>query len=150
VAFPKYLERKPVYTQAEVKVNGRDIPLQRAQDLNAIAFKTLDDRMVREMANSILRLATKKALEAAVRSENQDIGAAVGILGALTEKADTRNWQTLPYEIHYARIPVEPGRQKIEFIATGSKQSESEFFEFDIEAGKTYFHTFQSLESRMP
>lgn len=150
VAFPKYLERKPVYTQAEVKVNGRKFPLQRAQDMNAIAFKTLHDRMVREMANSILRLATKKALEAAVRSENQDIGAVVGILGALTEKADTRNWQTLPYEIHYARIPVDPGRQKIEFIATGSKQSDSQFFEFDIEAGRTYFHTFQSLESRLP
>jgi uncharacterized protein len=150
VAFPKYLERKPVFTKAEVNANGRQFTLQRAQDINAIAFKTLHDRMVREMAGSILRLATKKALEAAVRSENQDIGAVVGILGALTEKADTRNWQTLPYEIHYARIPVEPGRQKIEFIASSSKESDRQFFEFDIEAGKTYFHTFQSLESRLP
>ncbi|MFU8842543.1 MAG: COG3014 family protein [Bacteroidales bacterium] len=150
VAFPKYLERKPVFTNADVNTNGQQFTLQKAQDINAIAFKTLHDRMVREMAGSILRLATKKALEAAVRSENQDIGAVVGILGALTEKADTRNWQTLPYEIHYARIPVEPGRQKIEFIASSSKESDRQFFEFDIEAGKTYFHTFQSLESRRP
>jgi len=150
VAFPKYLERRPVFTQAEVLTNGRKYELQRAQDINSIAFKTLHDRMVREMANSLLRLATKKALEAAVRAKNQEVGAAVGILGALSEKSDTRNWQTLPYEIHYARIPVDAGRQNIGFMTKGQNITENHSFEFDIDAGKTYFHTFQSLESRRP
>ena len=150
VAFPKYMERKPVYNQAKIKVNDSTHALELAQDVNAIAFKTLHDRMVREIANSLLRLASKKALEQAVREQNQDVGAAVGILNALTEKADTRNWQTLPYAIHYTRIPVDTGKHTLHLKLSGNDDSRQHNLEVNISKGETEFRVFHTLESQMP
>ncbi|MCD4744743.1 MAG: hypothetical protein K8R58_00410 [Bacteroidales bacterium] len=147
VAFPKYLERKPVFKSAEISANNNKYPLYLAEDINSIAFKTLHDRMLREMANSLLRLATKKAMETAVRNENQDAGAAIGIINALTEKADTRNWQTLPYEIYYTRIFLPEGENTVELNTKAVNSSETQSFVFNIKRGKTYFQVFQSLES---
>ena len=151
IAFPKYLERKPVFNNADIHANGKVYPLQYAQDINGIAFKTLNDRMLREMGNAILRLASKKALEAAARKENEDLGSAVGIVNALTEKTDTRNWQTLPYSISYTRIPLPVGESNVDFSAYSSiSMPEKETFKFNIVKGKTIFFTYSSLESLPP
>ena len=147
VAFPKYLERKPLYEKAEIKAGGTTYRLQKAEDLNEIAFKTLKDRMVREMANSLLRLATKKAMETLTREQNQDVGAAIGLINAITEKADTRNWQTLPYEIFYTRVPMPRGLSTVEVTLSGSQQSEQHAFEFNMGSNETRFFSFRSLES---
>ena len=151
IAFPKYIERKPVYDYAEINSNGEIYPLELAQDINAIAFKTLNDRMLREMGTAILRLATKKALEALANKENENLGSAVSIVNALTEKADTRNWQTLPYSIYYSRIQLPVGENNIQFFAkskTGEKINEN--FKFNIIKGKTIFFSFSSLNSLLP
>lgn len=148
IAFPKYMERKPVFTRAEISFDGKTYPLEQAQDINGIAFKTLNDRMLREMGNSILRLATKKAIEAAARKENEDLGSAIGILNALTEKADTRNWQTLPYNIFYTRVNLPEGDKNIEFKAfTSTSQVKTENFKFSVTKNKTIFFTFNTLDA---
>lgn len=150
VAFPKYLERKPYYDQAELSVNGEKHPLELAENVNEIAFKTLRDRMVREMANSLLRLATKKAMEAAARDQNQDFGTVVGIANALTEKADTRNWQTLPYSVSYTRVSLPAGEQNIELKVFAGGTSRVYNFNVNIVKGKTSFLTFSNIESLPP
>jgi hypothetical protein len=106
--------------------------------------------MLREMGTSLLRLATKKALEAALRKEDQNAGAAIGIINALTEKADTRNWQTLPYSISYSRIPLEAGSNQIELNMRGVRDWQSENFTFQGKKGQTQFFTYHSLESFPP
>ncbi|MFZ4400093.1 MAG: COG3014 family protein [Bacteroidales bacterium] len=151
IAFPKYLERKPFFSNAEITANGKTYPLQYAQDINGIAFKTLNDRMLREMGNAILRLATKKAIEAAARKENEDLGSAIGIVNALTEKTDTRNWQTLPYSISYTRIAMPVGENSIDFSAFSSGAApKKEMLKFNILKGKTVFFNYSNLESFPP
>ncbi len=93
VVFPKYLSRKPYYRTAALEVGGKTFPLETGQDLNEIAMKTLEDRMIRELSKSLLRLAVKQAAEQAVRSKNENLGALFSIAQALSEKADTRNWR---------------------------------------------------------
>lgn len=150
VAFPKYIERKPYYTSASIEANRADYQLEVAEDINAIAFKTLQDRLLREMTNSLLRLATKKAAEYAVRDQNQNMGSLVGIVNAITEKADTRNWQTLPYAISYTRISLPPGAQEInlKLRSFDNKIIKEQKFNFVIEKGKTAFQTYQNFESQ--
>lgn len=150
VAFPKYVERKPYYSSASISANGRSYKLDLGEDINKIAFKTLEDRMLREMGNSLLRLATKKAAEYAVRDQNKDLGAVMGIVNAVTEKADTRNWQTLPYAISYTRISLPQGKQEIKLNTHSfdNRTDKVSDFSFDIYKGKTTFHSYQSLESR--
>lgn len=148
VAFPKYIERKPVCTSANIRLGNENYKLQMAENINEIAFKTLHDRMVRELANSLLRLATKKAIEHAARSQDEIVGALIGIANAATEKADTRNWQTLPYSISYVRIPLKEGENSLHFSTRGGSGTVSnETFTFFGKKGKTHFHTFHSLES---
>ena len=149
VAFPKYIERKPVFTNAHAVHNGKTYPLQLVQNINDIAFKSLNDRMVREMAQAIGRLATKKALEALADEHDENIGTLINIVNTLTEKADTRNWQTLPYSISYARIPLQQGENRIvleTFTQNGSRQTRE--FRFMGKKGKIYFHPYHSIATR--
>jgi len=122
--------------------------LEKGQDLNAIAFKTLKDRMVREMANSLLRLATKKALESYARSKDENIGALLSIFTAATEKADTRNWQTLPHSIHYTRIRLKEGKHQL-MLQVNSPEggSTDQEIEVNVKGGKTSYFTFHNMES---
>lgn len=147
VAFPKYVERKPYFKSAYLSVNNKTYPLQEAENINQIAFKTLEDRMLRELGNSLLRLATKKAAEYLVRDQNKDLGAVVGIFNAITEKADTRNWQTLPYSISYTRVSLPAGNQQLSLNTVNGSNTKTQAFNFDIKKGKTIFQSYQSLES---
>jgi hypothetical protein len=149
VAFPKYLERKPYFRSAQLSMGDKNYQLELAQNINEIAFKTLDDRMIRELRNSLLRLAAKQATEYLVRKKNENLGALLSFANALTEKTDTRNWQTLPYCIYYARIPLSTGENKLVLKEYDpSKQGESSIsFSFYVEKNETIFHMYHTLES---
>ena len=152
VAFPKYVERAPVFTGARLRVQGQQTQLEKAQDINAIAFRSLEDRMMREMGSALLRLAIKQATEQAVRRENQNIGAVLGILGAVTEKADTRNWQTLPHSIHYTRLSLPEGTHNItlELLLPNNNTGRSVNLQTSVSAGRTSFMNFQVVDSKPP
>ncbi|MEO1052197.1 MAG: hypothetical protein AAFX87_16310 [Bacteroidota bacterium] len=151
VAFPKYVERPKLYSEANLITNGERYQLQLAEDVNAIAFKSLEQRMVSEFGRSLLRAALKKAAEKKFRKENEGLGALVGIVNAATEKADTRNWQTVPHSIYYARVPLKEGENKVEFsLRSFNNPAFDSAYEFiyNVEKGETLFHTFSSLESQ--
>ncbi|MCK5766053.1 MAG: hypothetical protein KAH26_08710 [Bacteroidales bacterium] len=162
IAFPKYVERVPVFNEASLDLDSRTVPLELVENINNIAFKTLHDRMLREFANALLRVATKRALEIAVREatkeqskENKlDAGdiapAAITILNAITEKADTRNWQTLPHSIYYTRVKLPEGDHDIRLNTSNGQQTQAHTITLNIRKKKTTFYVFQSLESHLP
>ncbi|RED94371.1 COG3014 family protein [Marinoscillum furvescens] len=168
VAFPKYVERKPYFERAVLETPGKRFALEKAEDINAVAFKTLEERMLQEMGKGLLRVALKKSVEMAIRNggESEDgeeqtkeekqeeamregLSFLVGVVNAATEKADTRNWQTIPHSIYYTRVPLKTGRQTVmlkTIAPSGATQKET--FLFDVGPGETVFHTFHSLEYR--
>jgi hypothetical protein len=152
IAFPKYIERKPYFQSGELSINKVDFPLEMAENINEIAFKTLEDRMNRELATSLLRLALKQAAEAQTSKSSENLGALLSVLNAVTEKADTRNWQTLPYSIAYARVPLAEGDNAVELKVYSPLKSriQKEQFKFTGEKGKTIFHIYHNLESIPP
>lgn len=151
VAFPKYNERKPVFSSGIITANNINYPLEIAQNVNEIAYKTLNDRMLREFASALLRLAVKKAIEASARAAKEnDLAAAISIINAVTEQADTRNWQTIPHSIYYTRIPLPVGEQNIKLVLFSSNGQQSIDIKVNIEKGKTCFKTFNSLDSYSP
>jgi hypothetical protein len=151
VAFPKYVERQPVYKQATIHCRDQLYNLEKAQDINEIAFKTLHDRMLREIGNAVLRLATKKALEVAADQENENLGTLINIVNTLTEKADTRNWQTLPYSIHYARIPLREGKNTLRLKAYSPHEStETKTYHFEGQKNKIYFTSWHTTDAFAP
>lgn len=151
LALPRYLERTPVCRSCTVKISDDEIPLEKAQNINGIAFLNLQDRMGRELGKALLRVAIKYGIEQAVRKQDQAAGAMVSILNALTEKADTRNWQTLPYEIHYAHVSLPAGSYPVTFsrLSVDGSVFETERL-VDVTAGQTVFMTLFDPESLAP
>ena len=127
VAFPKYIRRNPYFSQASViKDSITEIDFQLAQNYEDVAFKTLRDRTLREIGKVAIRLGTKKISEYLLKDKNKDLGAALGIFNALTERADTRNWQSLPNRIYYIRIPLKKGENSISISLRTIKESPKE------------------------
>ncbi len=148
VAFPKYVERPAYYTEGSITLDDQDFPLELSEDINKIAFYSLKQRMVQEMSKGLLRAALKKASEHSMRKEDERLGALIGLVNAISEKADTRNWQTLPHSIYYARVPLKEGSNTIRFNLKSSSGNPNHYnFTYQAVKGQTLFHTFSSLES---
>lgn len=147
IAFPKYVEREPYFTYADVKVGDRYFRMEKAEDINAIAFKSLNERMLEELGKGLLRVAIKKEVEKQVRKENEALGFLVGALNFASEQADTRNWQTLPHSIYYTRVPLQEGKNEIQLYTDGPRAENAQEFVIVGKPGITQFQTFQSLET---
>lgn len=148
VAFPRYRERPVYYRGASLYYEDAEYPLEVAEDLNRIAFHSLQERMTLEFSKGLLRAALKKATEMSVRKEDETLGALIGMINAMTEQADTRNWQTLPHDISYARVPVKEGENSVDFVLEEpGGGSFTHHFTYQATRGQTLFHTFSSLES---
>ncbi|MBC6401736.1 MAG: hypothetical protein GDA42_11870 [Ekhidna sp.] len=149
VAFPKYVERVPYFLNADLQVGDKYYRLEKAEDVNAIAFKTLEQRMLVELGKGLLRIAIKKAVEKQVRKENETLGFLVGVINFASEQADTRNWQTIPHSIHYSRVPLAKGKNEVTLYTDGPRSESTRQFFFNGIKGKTHFQTYQSLETNV-
>lgn len=123
VAFPKYVSRLRYYSSASISIDSLNYKknLEIAEPINNIAFQSLQDRMLKEMSEALLRLATKQILESQTRKQNEGLGLALSVLNAITEQADTRNWQLLPYEIQYTRLLLPKGQHRYTINAYEAK-----------------------------
>jgi hypothetical protein len=137
VALPRLVPQKtqvPVDRVSLIPDNGSQVTLntELVHNVTALADKALAERMAVITGKALARAATKFALaEATTRGAQQvagkDAGPWVGLLvGLLTkglavasEEADKRSWQTLPDEIHLARVWVPPGRYQVQSQSAG-------------------------------
>ncbi len=148
VAFPEYQERRLIYEQAFVTTkDGYRQSLELLENVNAVAFQVLKQRMVAELSKTLLRVALKKAAEYQLRKQNELLGAVLGGVNFITEKADTRNWQTLPHSICYTRVCLPQGEHQIHFRALSPnhpQSSQNKSFWLKLEQGETIFRVINS------
>lgn len=149
VALPRYLERPLYYHQANLILPDTTYSLSLLEDVNQIAFKSLQQRMHLELSKALLRVALKKAVEHQIKQEDRTLGSVLGMINVITEKADTRNWQTLPHSIYYARVALPVGQTQVmlELAGPGNEVHQHQFT-YQVTPGQVLFHTFSSLESR--
>jgi hypothetical protein len=132
VALPRLVPQKtqvPVDRVSLVPDDGKQVILNTevVHNVTALADKALAERMAGITVKALARAATKFALaEGAMRgaqhAAGKDAGPWVGLLVGLlakglavaSEEADKRSWQTLPDEIHLARVWVPPGRYQVQ------------------------------------
>ncbi len=136
VALPRYRAQPPLYSQATLQINEMQYTLEPVENVNTLAFSTLRERMLKELSGTLSRLAIKKLAEMAVRpsdkksddakkteeekkkeqrqkNQREAITLGLQLFSLASEKADTRNWQSLPHTIHYVRIPLRTGENKL-------------------------------------
>lgn len=127
IAFPKYEEQPVYYQNAVLSLNNQQYGFEGAEDINALAFATLKERFLKEMGIALSRLAVKKLAEIAARPKEGDkdkdtkeaISMALQVFSFVSEKADTRNWQSLPHTINYTRVPLQKGNNVLQVNLSG-------------------------------
>ncbi|RBL91952.1 COG3014 family protein [Chitinophaga flava] len=129
VAFPSYVEQPLYYTAGSIQRDSTfSASLEKVEDVNQLAFRTLQERFLKEMGLALTRLAIKKLAEYQIKKEDQVLGEAFNLLSILTEKADTRNWQSLPHSIYYSRIPLKKGDNRITLTLKGKGNPQTVVF----------------------
>lgn len=127
VAFPRYEEQPLFFSDAVVQVEGHQYRFEPVENINTLAFATLKERFLKETSLALSRLAVKKLAEEAARPKDDDknknekeaLALALQVFNLASEKADTRNWQTLPHTISYTRIPLKRGSNSLEIHFNG-------------------------------
>lgn len=125
LAFPAYVTRP--YTEPNFAVTVDSITTVAAsvmQDINYIAANTLSERTMKELSLGLSRLLVKKIAEKQLKDQNKAAGDILQAVNLLVEKADTRNWQSLPAKIYYVRVPLHKGENKVT-IKTGDATAET-------------------------
>jgi uncharacterized protein len=136
VALPKYNVQPLKFNTASITINDSNTyQFEKAQNIGTMAVEILQDRFAKELATALTRMALKKLTEIAAtpkrdpnkkykteeeraKAEKQEdlqelLAIGLKIFNRATEKADTRNWQSLPNSIFYSRIPLQMGENKV-------------------------------------
>jgi uncharacterized protein len=66
---------------------------------------------------------TEKKKEDRINRAGEIAGLAMNIFNAINEKADTRNWQSLPAFVSYVRIPLQAGENTINISTNGATKT---------------------------
>jgi uncharacterized protein len=138
VSLPRLIPQKTrvsVDTVSLISDNGSRVTLntELVHNVTALADKALSERMAGITVKALARAATKfAAAEGATRGAQQAagrdaapwVGLLVGLLtkglAVASEEADKRSWQTLPDEIHLARVWVPAGHYQVQSQPTAA------------------------------
>ncbi|MDD6152364.1 MAG: hypothetical protein PUC11_00220 [Elusimicrobia bacterium] len=126
LSFPSF-ERQPYRVAiSALEAGGQTFYTQKVADFAAAARLDLEEKMPGILFRTATRAVVKEAAAvqarhaAAQAAKDDTVGELAGMfvsaLGAAVEKADTRQWFTLPAEVRMARAFVPPGEQNIRLL----------------------------------
>jgi uncharacterized protein len=127
VALPVVQEDPPLNTRAVVRATAlattaaeprTDKPIEvnsvYVEDLDYQANRAYKEKQGTVFLRAIARALAKYLASDAASQQDTALGSLVNLLGAVTERADTRSWTTLPRAIQAARLDLDPGKYKID------------------------------------
>lgn len=150
VSFPKYTDRLSLYTDLTVHLGNQNYKTELIEDLNTIARRTLKDRFAEEIAVALSRLVVKQTAELVMQKENKDLGTTMSLFNSLSEKADTRQWQSLPNHISYVRIPIKDEKEFSISLQSTYGQVNKQTFSVSTNENPITFMNIHSLEASFP
>lgn len=126
ISFPVYQRTGSGAGGATVSVNGRSVgSTQIVQDVEALAIEALTQRRGRDLVRLAARVIAKdQASRAAGKAFGPLARLATSVAGAVTERADTRSWTSLPATVQILRVPVDAGVDSRILVTTGSGRPE--------------------------
>jgi len=156
IAVPYYVARsddvRGIKLRAKNQSSGGDFQAngELVQDIDNIAFKTLEAEMPTIVARSAARAVTKYQITREMSRKDDAIGLLTNIINMVTERADTRSWLTLPKNIYLVRMALEPGIYDInlEYISSYGAILENKLVKnIDISAGDTRYLSYHRVPS---
>jgi hypothetical protein len=103
---------------ASLSANGRAIALYPIADVDAMARRSLKDRLPAILLRALLRTSIKSAVQYRVQGSRHEVqnniaGIIAGMLAVSSERADERLWRTLPGIVGIARAYLPPGQKTL-------------------------------------
>ncbi len=132
LSYPVLEPQTYVVAGSIVQAGGQRFPMQKMTDIAVLAQEDLQEKLpgiwFRLATRAILRRVAAVQARHAVDGSGHDSKSygsvgwlaemAVDLFGAAVEKADTRQWFTLPAEIYMTRAFLTPGTQDIKLLLT--------------------------------
>jgi hypothetical protein len=115
-AMPELIVEEPVVVGARLST-GTLGGLARTTRIESVAARSqlfYDRAAGKILLKTIGRALTKYMAQEAIEDKNEVAGLLANLFGAATERADTRNWLTLPSGISMARLVLPPGIYDLE------------------------------------
>ena len=106
------------------------------------AIRTLEDKYQALIAKRITGILAKELISYQVSKENEALGLLLNLSFHLLDRADLRQWTSLPKTLQIARIPLKKGKYKVRVYHVDLFDSRSLSFSKDMEIlprGKVFF-----------
>ena len=143
VSMPAYEDRQPTVTSARLNADGTSVTTDLFENVDTLATDALAKQKPAILARAVARavIKTKESKEAERR--NDALGLVVNLANAITDRADTRSWSTLPNRICLARLPLPAGKYKIRIDLLDRLENPvaRRDYDIDIAAGDKHFIT---------
>ncbi len=163
MSFSKYEIEKPKYLEAEVCLpeSGKVQKLELCEDVSGIAIRSHKDRKSRELSQALLRMAVRQSLKSTGKyaiekglesaSDYAWLGDLAGVIFELAfdgvsnkmEKADLRQWYSLPHSIYYTRIELKESENELYFDLEGI-ETKSMLFTIDTKGHEVVFKVLRT------
>ena len=155
LSLPAVADRHFSASPPKLRVGSRLVTGELADDVDRLVRADLDARKPAMAGRALARQAIKQGAATAVtkaaqrKADNSGEQVAVGLLSiglqfasALSERADTRNWSTLPGRIWLLRLPLAVGVHRVQLEFDGRTQTLSDL---RVAAGEKTFAVWHPL-----
>lgn len=148
--FPALIPTYSETQRARLYIGSNSYLSREVYDVQSAAVETLKEDQGILLAKRLSGIATKAVLADQVRQQNQALGDLTWIVLNLTDRADVRQWSTLPQTIQTVRVSLPQGKYYFSLegltssdVPTGENLQGQEV---EIKAGQKKFIIWRSLK----
>jgi len=129
--------------------NGGTEMTQRVVDISDVAIKQLDEQYAALIAMRAAGIATKAVVADQIRQKNQLLGDLAWIASNIADRADLRQWISLPATFQVAKVRLKPGQYRVRVVGLDSSDNPTDeimdWTEVKVDAKKKTFLNWRSL-----
>ncbi|MFN7455525.1 MAG: COG3014 family protein [Pseudobdellovibrionaceae bacterium] len=149
--FPQLFPQRSETAYAQVSVDGQPVKTtQVVYNIEKVAIETMNKDYGALVARRVGGVAAKAVVADQVRQQNQLLGDLAWIAMNVADRADVRQWSTLPETIQMARLQLPPGKYKIKIhgISSGGTPTGEALEDVPvlIKSGQRSFVTWRALK----
>ena len=149
--FPKLYPVTSMIVNAEIKVieTNQSAKTEDLYSIERVAMQTLEDGYAQLVAKRVGGVVAKAVVADQIRQKNQMLGDIAYIAMLVSDRADLRQWSTLPKGFQIARISLAPGKYTVDLNSLGyggSLSNTTRKTNVIVQSQKKTFLTLRSLK----
>ncbi len=148
--YPYLVPTTSLTQKVKVKVARQETISATTYDLGKVAVKTLNDDYAALVARRAGSFVAKSVVADQIRQKNEALGDLAMIAMLVSDRADLRQWSTLPSSFHLVRLFLPSGSYELELVGLDSEGKPSGEFspsrKIVIQPGRKTFFNWRSLK----